>query len=320
MLIHRDGWRYSGKTPEFFNGQAGCFCCAASVTNLYRSIFGNLAGGSDTAQNYEYTGSWTARTSASHATQRRSAGGIADGVGYFAYGLYYNGMALVSECDKYTSSGDSWTSLTSPSGTALKSRSGTMPAKFYCFLGDDASSVCTTNADEYDPAGNSWASKTAASGVARTLSSAANNGTDCWNFGGVDASLVVYTRTDKYSVSGNSWSTQTAIPTSSRYASGNFTLTTYAYICGGNNSATIYTNTDRYDMSTDSWTSKIAMSPARCQQGSAAVTASSAGYSTGGVSTSGGARLTTHDEYVENTWTNRTGIVSGRQFNSGIQC
>lgn len=28
MLIHRDGWRYSGRVPEFFTGQAGCFCCA----------------------------------------------------------------------------------------------------------------------------------------------------------------------------------------------------------------------------------------------------------------------------------------------------
>ena len=319
MIIHRDGWRYSGRVPAFFPGQASCFCCAATVTNLYRSIYGNLTGGSDTTQNYEYTGSWTARTAASHAQQRRSCGGLADGNGYFAYGLYFNGSAFVSETDKYNSAGDSWTALTSPSGTAYRGRAGTMPAKFYCFCGDNGSGTYTTAADEYDPSGDSWASKTAVSGVARTSSSAANDGTDCWNFGGVDTSVVAYARTDKYSVAGDSWSSQTAIGTA-RYASGNFTLTNYAYICGGNSGATVYTNTDRYDMSTDTWTGKIAMSPARCQQGGAAVTASSAGYSTGGVSTSGGSRLTTHDEYVENTWTNRTGITSARQFNSCQQC
>lgn len=27
MLIHRDGWKYSGKTPAFFSGQEGCGCC-----------------------------------------------------------------------------------------------------------------------------------------------------------------------------------------------------------------------------------------------------------------------------------------------------
>lgn len=27
MLIHREGWQYSGKTPAFFSGQSGCACC-----------------------------------------------------------------------------------------------------------------------------------------------------------------------------------------------------------------------------------------------------------------------------------------------------
>lgn len=27
MIIHRDGWKYSGRVPAFWTGQAGCFCC-----------------------------------------------------------------------------------------------------------------------------------------------------------------------------------------------------------------------------------------------------------------------------------------------------
>jgi len=28
MLIHREGWQYSNKSPAFFSGQSGCACCA----------------------------------------------------------------------------------------------------------------------------------------------------------------------------------------------------------------------------------------------------------------------------------------------------
>lgn len=42
MLIHRDGWRYSGRVPEFFTGQAGCFCCPLPPATYYYSRTGTL--------------------------------------------------------------------------------------------------------------------------------------------------------------------------------------------------------------------------------------------------------------------------------------
>lgn len=35
MLIGRDAWKYSGRTPEFFTGQEGCFCCPAPPLQAY---------------------------------------------------------------------------------------------------------------------------------------------------------------------------------------------------------------------------------------------------------------------------------------------
>jgi hypothetical protein len=50
MLTHREGWRYSGKTPEFFSGQSGCSCCPPPPPPppppfvYYRNQYGYLYG------------------------------------------------------------------------------------------------------------------------------------------------------------------------------------------------------------------------------------------------------------------------------------
>jgi len=50
MLIHRDGWQYSGKTPAFFSGQSGCSCCPPPPPPppppfvYYRNQYGYLYG------------------------------------------------------------------------------------------------------------------------------------------------------------------------------------------------------------------------------------------------------------------------------------
>jgi hypothetical protein len=105
----------------------------------------------------------------------------------------------------------------------------------------------------------------------------------------------------------------------SRYGYGLMMLQPYAYLSGGYDLVSLKQDMDRYDMGADSWTARSTMpSPARNNSASAAVSGSSAGWSTGGQQS---ARMLDHDEYIENSWTSRTDLpADARMWAAAAQC
>lgn len=318
MLIGREGWRYSGRTPEFFT--PGCFCCVTSVTVTYHTFYGNTTGGTEIADNDEWSGgAWTSRTDAGTATLGRMVGELADGIAYFACGLKFT-STWVHYCDKYASSGDSWSALTDPPSPARNQGAGCAIVKFYVFGGKDSGSTALQDNDEYDTSGNSWANKTDLPSPARYYNSAVSDGTYGYSFGGTDGTNFGSRDNDRYDPSGDSWTAKTDTPLPARLGQGSFLISAKAYIaCGG--TAAYYRDLDEYNIAGDSWSNLTdSPLPARQWMGAASVAASAAGWITGGQSSTG-SRIQDHDEWSGGSWTSRTDVVSPvRMWNSSAQC
>ena len=306
--------------PGFFTGQAGCFCCAATVTYAYHTMFGNSAGGVGITNCQKWTSSWTSMTSAGTGFFARACGYLEDGTAYFGYG-FKAGVGWNNGAEKYVSGTDTWTALTAGPSPNRSDCGAAAVVDVYAIGGADAFGAPLRDNDAYNIVGDSWASKTDIPTPPRRYPSCFADGTYSYIACGIDTTGAGDSQQlDRYDPSGNSWTNKTSAPSPARHGAGAYMLGGKAYITGGL-STSVGVDNDEYDPSGDSWTSRADMTgTARQWHAAASVAASSAGWITGGES-SGSTRVTDHDEYTYDSWTNRTSLPStARHQASGASC
>jgi N-acetylneuraminic acid mutarotase len=316
-----EGWLFSGKSPAFFNGESGCFCCPASATNSYHTTWGNNSSGSPITNNDEWSGgAWTARTAGVAPSRYSAAAGFTENsTVYFAGGTGTASPFVYSDNDQYASGGDAWTGKTDLP-TPARQRGGAVGiSDIYVIGGEDLAGMYLQDCDAYAIAGNSWTNKTDMPTPAREHNACSTDGTYAHSFAGASsASPFLLRDNDQYSPAGNSWTSKTDLPTPARFC-GAFTLSGIAYCTGS--SSPVTTDNDAYTYASDTWAASTDIpSPARQWHGSAAVTSAAAGWITGGQNSSG-VRLLDHDEFTPSAWTSRSDLPStSRMWNASSSC
>ena len=317
MLIHREPWKYSGRTPEFFTGQAGCYCCGTAAIGNYHVFFGNKAGAIALATGYKWSSSaWSAITSAATASDSRAIGYMENGVAYHSYGV---DASASRDSQKYESTPDSWTALTAGPTPARVTPVAFMITDAFVCGGRDFSLVVLSDNDSYSPSNDSWTAKTDISAPARYEAHAFQLNGYGFVCGGINAAFQRITDNERYDSQGDSWSAKANIPVA-RSSAGFFNIGNDGFLLSGRE-GTIVADSDYYTESTDAWTGTTNVpSPSRAQMASAAVSVISAGYITTGFD-SGGIRTKDHDEYTSGTWTSQTDISGdARGYATGASC
>ena len=320
MLIHREPWKYSGRTPEFFTGQAGCYCCGAAVTGNHHVFFGNRSGGVRLTSGYKWaSAAWSAITSASVAVDGNCCGYIEDGIAYHSYGV---DASSTTDSSKYTSTSDVWTGLAAgPSPVRWRAMAFMVTDVFICGGQNYITTGVLADNDSYSPSLDSWTGKTDLSSPARYSGNSVTLNGYGFVTGGFNAAGNKTADNDRYDVVGDSWTAKTDAATV-RADGGSFAISNVGYIAyGQKTSGTAIADLDYYTESTDAWTAGTAgPSPFRQWVAASGVSTAASGYVSTGQATSGN-RLKDHEEYTSGTWTSLTDISGdARQFGSGASC
>ena len=320
MLIHREPWKYSGRTPEFFTGQAGCYCCGTAVTGNHHVFFGTKSPGTALATGYKYeSAAWSAITSAAVANVAPACGYIENGIAYHAYG---SDAAVTTDARKYTSTSDAWSGLTSgPSPARYQAMPFMVVDMFVCGGRDLSTFNPLSDNDSYVPASDSWTGKTNLSAPARYVGHGFSINGYGFVVGGVNAALNNTADNDRYDISADSWSAKTDC-SAVRITGGVFVLSGIGYIAYGKKTTGLtIRDLDYYTESTDTWTAGTqGPAPARQWVASSGVSTLDAGYVTTGQDNSAN-WLKDHEEYTSGAWTSLTDIAGdARQQGAGASC
>lgn len=320
MLIHREPSKYSGRAPEFFTGQAGCYCCGTAVTGEHHVFFGTKSPGPALATGYKYaSAAWSAITSSGTARASVACGYIENGIAYHAYGV---NPTNTSDAEKYTSGTDSWATLTSGPAPARNQAMSFMVADMFVCGGRSLVTFDPlADNDSYAPASESWTGKTDLSSPARYVGHGFVLNGYGFVIGGVNAAFNNVADNDRYDIAGDSWSAKTDA-TAIRISGGAFALSGVGYIAYGKKTTGLtITDLDYYTESTDAWTAGTAApSPARQWIASSGVSTVGSGYFSTGQDNSAN-WLKDHEEYTPHTWTSKTDISGdARQQATGASC
>jgi len=314
MLIHREPWKYSGRTPEFFTGQAGCYCCPVSV-GVYVCFYGIQAGATNVRDTDKYeVDAWTAKTDAPTPKRGDLGGASIEGVAYLYAGISDVSPFFQKDVYSYVQSSDTFTSKSDM--TAHRSRMASTPidGKAYSFCGLDSAFAKTRTSYQYTPGTDTWATKTDSPTPGRQFARGFPINTDGFVVGGDDTGLLK--DNDRYTPSSDSWTAKADLDTSgvdARTQHGAFAIDGKGYTVFGNLFFGTFTNeTAEYDAGLDTWASiATTVTTARYWVASASLGGSAPGYASGGLAAAA-SRL--HDEFTPTSWTNRTDMPTPARY------
>jgi len=288
--------------PGFF--MPGCLCCGATASQAYH-VFGGEKGGTPNvivSTNFQWNAAWS--TKAAMSVTREQMGRATPSITSAAY-LYGGDSStspfFLSRTDNYTP--DSWATDTAmPTPARFAQASVAISTLCYSWGGKNSGGSVQSQNDQMTPGSPStWATKTAVT-VALAFAAATYIGAKGYNFCGAGSTGASVQTNYEYDPSGNSWTTKTSSPSSARNGAAAFTIAGTAYLIDGG--AAITRRNDSYVVNT--WTTKTQpLSPDRQYPGGASLDSSGVGWLTGGLLQSG-SYISTHDEYVPDSWTNRT--------------
>lgn len=303
MLIHRDGWQYSGKTPAFFSGQSGCYCCGVGIGSLV-SFYG--ANASQVAQrdvDSYVVDSWTSKTDGPTPARFYSAAATVEGIAYVFGGV--SNVAYVADNDSYVLSSDTFTAKTDMTVSRARMVWFANATDAYSSCGKDAGADTRTTYN-YTPSSDSWSTKTDAPTPARSEAAGfmLNKG---YCVGGLGSGNAI-DDVDQYDTSADSWASKTSLSTG-RFAHAGFALDGYGYILFGIKTFITYAdNADKYDDGADTWTSGSAIGSGRDNRRNTAAQSpgsTGSGFVGGGIKPAGAGNTLHTDEYDGSTWTTR---------------
>ena len=312
MIIHRDGWQYSGRVPAFFPGQAGCFCCTAAVAGTYCIFYGDSSRSGTLVRDTEswVSDTWTSRTDAPSPARDGHSTATCNLKAYSFGGVQSSSPYYMPDTEEFVLSSDTWTSKTDNTVSKTYDNAATVSEKAYIIAGFVSGSY-SQRTDEYDAGGDTFSNKTACPSPAR-------RGNVCYSYSGVVYSMMTdFSRdNDAYTVASDTWASKTDGPTPTRFTRSGFGLGEYGYVIAGSGSGVALRDNDRYSSSGDSWTAKAdILSPGRTGCASFGNSSSMAGYITGGDDFS--ATMKAHQEYVDDTWTSRADIPTPARRGAG---
>lgn len=299
-------WLHLPWPPGFF--LPGCLCCSATASQAYHVVGGEKGGTPNVivSTNFQWNAGWS--TKAALAVTREQMGRATPSTTSAAY--VYGGASsttpfFLTRTDSYTP--DGWSTDTAmPTPARFAQASLAISGLCYCWGGKNSSSVTQPQNDQLTPGSPStWATKTS---VTAALAFAVGTyiGTKGYNFGGALSTGASVQTNYEYNPSGNSWATKASLPTPARNGAAAFTISGTAYLIDGG--PVVTRRNDSYVV--DTWTTKTQpLSPDRQYPGGASIDAGGVGWITGGLLQSG-SYISTHDEYVPDSWTNRTACTT----------
>jgi len=319
MLIHREGWLYSGRTPAFFSGQSGCYCCGVGVGSLVYA-YGVQTGATRIRDVDSYVvDTWTSKADATTPARSNSAGATVSGIAYVFGGLQSSSPFYMDANQSYVLSSDTWTAKTAMTAARHYHAAFASDTKVYSTAGQDNTATLKRTTYEYDVAGDSWATKTDCPTPARQFAKACRLGHNGYLIGGTDGTVTTYADNDQYNTGTDTWTGKTDIATN-RFGHVCFAVDGYGYACVGNNAAVLLDTIEQYDEGGNSWSygpDLTTISPAgakRYHGAGESPGSTSSGFATGGLGGSGAA-VRDHQEFTPVTgsmsgayWTGRTQI------------
>ena len=322
MLIHRDGWQYSGQAPAFFSGQSGCYCCGVGIGSLV-SFYGAKSPGAVRIRDVDsyVIDSWTSKTDGTAPARDSPASATVQGIAYVFGGVESTSPFYLVANQSYVLSTDTFTSKTDMTASRWRHSATAISDNVYSFAGNSGTGVPTKTTYQYDPSGNTWSTKTDTPAPPREFATAFTIGTKGYLVGGRDDAALpnILKDNDEYDPSGNSWTGKTDCGTQ-RFGHGGMTIDGKGYILAGENASTGFLGSvEEYDASGNSWTTKanlnttVPTSPDRYHVGSCSPGSTSEGFIASGFTTTA---VDNHDQYKPSTdqWTVRTVIPSPARY------
>lgn len=307
MLIHRDGWQYSGKTPAFFSGQSGCYCCGVGI-GTYVCFYGANQTTGPLRDVDSYTvDSWTGKTDGPTPARRSLQGATVEGVAYIYGGVGNASPTYYVDTEAYVLSTDTFTAKADMSNSRYAGSGFAISQKAYLAFGNDSGTNTTRTLYEYDPLGDTWSTKT--DGPTPTRSETASfvissKGYVCGGAGGF------LKDNDEYTASSDSWTSKTDMGTA-RIGPGGFTLDGTGWILMGfAASFQVVGTTEKYDASNNSWSGGPSLGFGRTSRywsGSASPGSTTSGFMSAGL-TGAATQIRQHDEIDNAAWTTRADI------------
>lgn len=319
MLIHRDGWKYSGRTPAFFTGQSGCYCCGVGVGSLV--AFYGLSSVTTRIRDVDsyVVDSWTSKTDGTTPARDSVASATVQGIAYVFGGVEASSPFFMTANQSYVLSTDTFTSKANMTASRWRHAGVAISDYVYSFAGADSSQVATRTTYQYDPTGDSWSTKTDAPTPVRTRPVAFPISAKGYLVGGEDNAFTYLKDNDEYDPSGNSWSGKTDCGTQ-RFGHGGMAVDGKGYIMAGDNTAVGFLGSvEEYDASGNTWTTKanlnttVPVSPDRFNTAGCSPGNAGDGFLTAGFTT---VAVANHDQYSPGSdqWTVRTAIPSPARY------
>jgi N-acetylneuraminic acid mutarotase len=322
MLIHRDGWQYSGKTPAFFSGQAGCYCCGVGIGSLV-SFYGAKSPGAVRIRDVDsyVIDSWTSKTDGTAPARTDQASATVQGVAYVFGGTETTSPFFLVANQSYVLSTDTFAAKTDMTSSRYRQGGTAISDYAYSFAGGSSAGVPTKTTYQYDPSANSWSTKTDTPNPPRQLTVAFTISTKGYLVGGSDdmAPANVLKDNDEYDPSGNSWSGKTDCSTN-RYAHSGMAIDGKGYIMAGNTGLGVLIGScEEYNASGNSWTTKtdldttVPLSPDRYWTAGCSPGSTSEGFLTAGFTN---VAVDNHNQYTPSTdsWAVRTAIPTPARY------
>jgi hypothetical protein len=320
MLIHRDGWQYSGQTPAFFSGQAGCYCCGVGIGSLV-SFYGYKSPGPVRIKDTDsyVIDSWTSKTDGPTPERDSPAAATVQGIAYVFGGIEGTSPFFLTSNQSYVLSTDTFTSKAAMTASR-NSQSGVAIGDYaYSIGGQDGSFVPLRTTYQYDPAGNSWSTKTDTPTPPRNYAAAFALSGNGYLAGGRSDAGTTLKDNDQYDPSGNSWTSKTDCGTQ-RFSAGGMAIDGKGYLMLGNEGSGVLSGIcEEYDPSGNSWTTKANLSTAspasvnRYYVGGVSPGSTSEGFVVAGFTS---VAVGNNDQYApgSNAWTVRTVIPSPARY------
>lgn len=276
----------------FFNGQSGCYCCAATV-NPVVWFYGVKIGAvpiRDTDSYVEDT--WTSKTDCPTPAKSQCQSATVNAKAYVFGGVSSVSPYYETGNSEYVHSTDTFTTKTAITSCRYRGYGMPIDGKAYSFAGIDNTGTKTRTAYQYDATADTWATKTDCPTPERDQHSGFPLGTDGYIVGGADGSSVVMSDNDKYTPGSDSWASKTNVGTG-RFGAVSFAADGVGVFCIGNQGAGVYSKlTDEYTAGSDSWASGPVIdywysTPARYWGAGNSSNSTSPGFVSGGQTASG---------------------------------
>ena len=254
MLIHREPWKYSGRTPEFFTGQAGCYCCGGPTETTVVWFYGVKTGAVPIRDTDSYVeDAWTAKTDGPTPARSLCSAASIDANAYVWGGTFTSSPFYLTENQQFIHSTDTWTTKASMPAHRNEGVGVGLAAKAYSMCGSDSSFVPTRTTYQYTASSDSWATKTDAPTPLRKQCRAFAIGDYGYLCGGVNDLSAILNDNDQYDASGDSWTAKTNMSAARTAGAGFVQEGTGVYATGNKGSGVLETGTDLYDASANSW-------------------------------------------------------------------